>query len=693
MAIKENLLFVADSIMRHAQRDDPKTASAFEKALEPVIKQLFKDALRRPDTRRQIAEYAMVKLIPTWREHCWFRRVMPSLLKLLKEPQKIRLKGEEALAPKVQLSPAFDMEDMAAALSEVESPMPSEAPDAAEEPAYVPWMQEPHSLPSPLEEPEAKFPEAPSPEEPSVAPLPTEVMSQALSDSEDADLAPPVTAEAAVPSHPMPSVSTVTTAPTERAPVPVTEVASSGEAPTTAVGSSGLPSMQQPQPSEPSVRSSRPPLTATSLGPPTDVFAGLEEPPTEPVQPTVEEPSSPTEVPLDEESIPATSPVADEDMPDPTSPAPSLADELTEVPLVATMEPTIDRRLRSPTELPVLQARGRLPTPHVRSPTEVPVAPMRPPASQRVRSPTELPLAGAVGGDIAPTSPVEEFDDETGPLPPTSPAPGTPTLEELEKTAPLPFLAPVVTAQRTPALRSPTEVPVPTLPRRGGSQLRSPTEVPVPSLFGGREATEVRTPTELPVPSERRGAGSSAPIQYVSATTSAEPASPTEVPVPTEMPPDEDTEASEDVLDEVPAPTSPVPSPIDDRTHTPTVIRSSARSAQPLDSSVVPATSAVMASSAVMGSSARMGSTARSPTELPYGTQRVTSTVPSSSPSEMPVPTEQPSPTSPAPDGEEVAQLPEPASAPQSSVLSAVLMSSSQSRPPLSPTEVPVPVL
>lgn len=47
VAVKENLLFVVDSIMRHAEKEDVQVVRKFERALAPHLYRLFSAAVHR----------------------------------------------------------------------------------------------------------------------------------------------------------------------------------------------------------------------------------------------------------------------------------------------------------------------------------------------------------------------------------------------------------------------------------------------------------------------------------------------------------------------------------------------------------------------------------------------------------------------------------------------------------------------
>merc|ERR1719424_2711821 len=113
MAIKENLLFVTDSIMRHAVREGQEIALAYEKAFEPNLMRLFKAALMRRDTQDSVGQYLLKKIVPFWRDNCWFPSKLPLLMKLLSH--KLSAFGEEE--PKAMPSP----EQMSPAVAELPS--------------------------------------------------------------------------------------------------------------------------------------------------------------------------------------------------------------------------------------------------------------------------------------------------------------------------------------------------------------------------------------------------------------------------------------------------------------------------------------------------------------------------------------------------------------------------------------------
>mmetsp|Transcript_25681 Transcript_25681/g.64674 ORF Transcript_25681/g.64674 Transcript_25681/m.64674 type:complete len:2503 (-) Transcript_25681:77-7585(-) len=658
MAIKENLLFVTDSIMRHAERDDPKTAKRFEKAFAPQVLKLFKAALRRSETRHVIAEYMLRKLIPDWRANCWFRRQMPGIIKVLKEPAVLPGKIEEDGIAKPPLSPAFDLGAQEAGSEAEEESVATDFPEAPLEPAYIPWVHaEPRSVPDPLVPPSVE--EVPPPDEPTEVPLPGE-------EEDYEDEAPSATRDAygggvdqlvaAMPEHPVPSVSTGSVGPTEVASTHApTEVATStiptpasagrGQVerpsePTELGIAVGTETSQRVSPTEKVQATETVPLTAI---PPTS--AGTQHLPMPPLarRQLAPEPSSPTEVPVptevpyDEESIAPTSPVADDEAPEPTSPAPSPYDEPTVVAPLA----------------PAHLARSKVRAP--KSPSELPV-------------PTEVP---------PPTPP---GDDEDGPLPPTSPAPPSPTAEAFPTEFPPPPVIPGPTRRRT-APTSPTEMPVPT-------ELRGPRRSVVPQL------------EHLSTQRVRMG----------------EPSSPTEVPVPTEMPAPTSQGSDMDMEgdDEVPAPTSPAPSsPGGAIDAAPAARYPSAGLAGVLPRPFSPSEMPYAVVPTQRHSSTQPPSSPSEmpvPTEMPSPTsegpgseevemlldeyaaasarhQSSTTPLAPGSPTEVPVPTMVPSPTSPAPEEREDATVEATTVVPPSAAASA----QRGARAPSSPTEIPVP--
>ncbi|CAE7763523.1 Zan, partial [Symbiodinium sp. CCMP2456] len=74
MAIKENLLLVIDSIMRHAEKEDVSAVRKFEKAFAPHLYTLFGACVKSSENRSQVATYLLKKLVPFWKENAWFSR-------------------------------------------------------------------------------------------------------------------------------------------------------------------------------------------------------------------------------------------------------------------------------------------------------------------------------------------------------------------------------------------------------------------------------------------------------------------------------------------------------------------------------------------------------------------------------------------------------------------------------------------
>ncbi|CAE7469743.1 Zan [Symbiodinium natans] len=62
MAIKENLLFVIDSIMRHAEKEDGSVVKKFEKAFAPHLFTLFGACVQSSTNRVEVATYLLKKL-------------------------------------------------------------------------------------------------------------------------------------------------------------------------------------------------------------------------------------------------------------------------------------------------------------------------------------------------------------------------------------------------------------------------------------------------------------------------------------------------------------------------------------------------------------------------------------------------------------------------------------------------------
>lgn len=83
VAVKENLLFVVDSIMRHAEKESETVAKKFERAIGPHLAELFRSAVQREDTRAKVSTYLLKKLVPVWKENAWFSREMNGVMKLL----------------------------------------------------------------------------------------------------------------------------------------------------------------------------------------------------------------------------------------------------------------------------------------------------------------------------------------------------------------------------------------------------------------------------------------------------------------------------------------------------------------------------------------------------------------------------------------------------------------------------------
>eukprot|EP00435_Cladocopium_sp_Y103_P049103 s2132_g14.t1 len=69
VAVKENLLFVVDSIMRHAEKESETVAKKFERAIGPHL--------------AKVSTYLLKKLVPVWKENAWFSREMNGVMKLL----------------------------------------------------------------------------------------------------------------------------------------------------------------------------------------------------------------------------------------------------------------------------------------------------------------------------------------------------------------------------------------------------------------------------------------------------------------------------------------------------------------------------------------------------------------------------------------------------------------------------------
>jgi len=193
MAIKENLLFVADSIMRHAANDGPKTVVRFERAFGPALKLLFRAALRRTETRQVVGDYLRKKLLPTWRQNCWFPKEMPSIMRLLTGKAKAG-KEEEGVLDR-PMTPAFATEDAA---SDFE---PSDNTNAPWEPAYDPFAERsPYSMPERVPTRES---EVPQPKK--GAPAKAAALAAATAKAK----APPPPAPVAFPHEPPPDVPTV----------------------------------------------------------------------------------------------------------------------------------------------------------------------------------------------------------------------------------------------------------------------------------------------------------------------------------------------------------------------------------------------------------------------------------------------------------------------------------------------------
>ncbi|CAJ1368088.1 unnamed protein product [Effrenium voratum] len=95
LAVKENLLFVVDSIMRHAEKEDAHVVQKFERTIAPHLQGLFKAAIEREDTRETVCTYLLKKLVPVWKENAWFSREMPRILHLLVSGLKPQREREE----------------------------------------------------------------------------------------------------------------------------------------------------------------------------------------------------------------------------------------------------------------------------------------------------------------------------------------------------------------------------------------------------------------------------------------------------------------------------------------------------------------------------------------------------------------------------------------------------------------------
>jgi len=117
MAIQENLLFVLDSIMRHAERKGKEVLAKFERAFEPHVLQLIKKTLNkpqmRPDTKDFMAKYLETKLMPVWQRKCWFPKVIYHIGKVLKHSQlraKKKMEEEEVFVGPPDMEPVSPTE-------------------------------------------------------------------------------------------------------------------------------------------------------------------------------------------------------------------------------------------------------------------------------------------------------------------------------------------------------------------------------------------------------------------------------------------------------------------------------------------------------------------------------------------------------------------------------------------------------
>lgn len=77
---KEAAVYLVDSLMRHAQSSaHALLAKRYERHLAPHVPNIFKRALRSGDTRKDMAEKFLRKILPKWRSREWFKAELLSV--------------------------------------------------------------------------------------------------------------------------------------------------------------------------------------------------------------------------------------------------------------------------------------------------------------------------------------------------------------------------------------------------------------------------------------------------------------------------------------------------------------------------------------------------------------------------------------------------------------------------------------
>ena len=746
MAVKENLLFVVDSIMRHAEKEDEHVAKKFERAIAPHLFGLFRWAVQREDTRSKVSTYLLKKLVPVWKENAWFSREMPQIARLLVSGLKSKTRDSKVQDDKV---PAYS--------GPIEMDWKGMATDSGDlAPNYDPFMVAPSEARSrfdgasdytPSIAPKDEFPgvrdrdfayqEPPvsaayeTPPEydpfdrpPTEVPVPTETPTISAEPEDDLDL--PVGFRSRFSKEDSdrfaadtPLISGAETPRGVRAAnldirPPTEEVPSSRMATISSI-SSGLRRSGVDDDEEVPVPTEAVPTEMLGDFPPVRGRAKLE--PMEVVRrtPTSPAPSTPRrerhvrggeEVPLP--TSPVDSPddgYGREEVPLPTSPAPSEDDGFR-------------RALPGEDEVPI--PTSPVDSPHDRRHGEevpLPTSPVESPHARRGRDDQEIPL---------PTSPVtspgEEDDRYAVPVsaqpgsyhsesdgPTESPSVELPVPSEVRPTSEAPSYEEIEILLDEAAMRAEvgTEEIIPLSsslphssapPRDSSTEPTSPnmvpTQVPSPTEIGGDDPTvPFPTLTRQPATVEPRRAAPEVPVPQVSSSgqmssgliSSAFVSSPTEMPMPTELL----------------SPTSIGDEDFEDETSVPTVVRT----AEPavMQAPVVTPLQGERPSSPTEVMEDQM--TVEAPTMLHplpevqmsgsgslITTGLQSSSVPPASPTEMPVPTDMPSPTEEGDlDYREEATVQPVLQVQSSAIITSTSQVHSSSGHPGSPTELPVP--